>query len=123
MNGIYPQYVGPTVDYRHQSLYPAWTGIVQIEGVLLGSSVCATAYWAKYENAAGIFDAANVEVIATDGLWAASLQATGLFRPTLQVDGLMVKWEHSDGGMQVNIPTGGVFGRDIVAAGLIDGCN
>lgn len=23
-NGIYPQYVGPTIEYRYNSLYPSW---------------------------------------------------------------------------------------------------
>jgi hypothetical protein len=26
MNGIYPDYVGPTIEYRFRSLYPDWVG-------------------------------------------------------------------------------------------------
>lgn len=31
MNGIFPDYVGPSVEFRHHSLYPDWVTPGQIE--------------------------------------------------------------------------------------------
>jgi hypothetical protein len=32
-NGIYPNYVGPTVEYRYNSLYPSW--VRAVAGIVL----------------------------------------------------------------------------------------
>jgi hypothetical protein len=45
MNGIYPDYVGPTVAHRHVSLFPDWVGELATTirgGIASGASKLST---------------------------------------------------------------------------------
>lgn len=120
MNDIYPAFTGPAAGYRLDALLPGWLGFTAVPGVLLDSAVTANGYWARYEQAAGLFDAANDDVVAATGGWSRTVLATGVFSPQVTAIAQQVSWETASGRLTLNVPVGGVFGSDIVTTGLLE---
>ena len=123
MNGIYPDYTGPTLEARRVSLYPDWTNIDSVQPPVgyLPSDVCARGLWERDVRALGV--AANPDELAP-GAVALNIQsagelemdecAPGLYRPDIEAEG-------STAPEDVTAP--GLYAPDVNADGDIGGCD
>lgn len=123
MIGFRPDHVGITESEKLSSLYPDWLRIVVVPGKLLESAFCAQGYWSKVEDTVGLFDAANDEYVETTATRADEITVSALFISGYQVDGLLVRQVEIEAILTPEVASVGLFGRAIVARGILEACD